>query len=101
MGATGTTTLDFGAFPGKSDTLVQVSQTAIGSASAVEAWIVPTATAEHSADEHLAETLRVVAGNVAAGVGFTIWALNTSQLNDPKGNGTRLYGRFTVGWVWV
>jgi hypothetical protein len=125
VGASGTTTVDFGAFPGKSDTSVAVSQPSILGGSLVEAWLYPVATADHSADEHLVETIRVIAGNVSAGVGFTIYAMNTSQLNEPLalanaaggfrsaattvsgtsgpsvgGIGTRIYGQFTVSWVW-
>ena len=131
MSAQGTATLDFGAFPGASDASVFVAAPAITGASLVEAWIFPAATADHSADEHLVETVRVVAGNVQAGVGFTIYGFNTSQLNEPLteygagrnhlstgtaaantgfgantrvgsvgGIGTRIYGKFNVGWVW-
>ena len=85
MAGQGTTTLDFGAFPGASDASVFVSAPTIGAGSLVEAWIFPAATADHSADEHLVETIKVVAGNVQAGVGFTIYGLNTSQLNEPLG----------------
>jgi hypothetical protein len=126
MGATGTTTVNFGAFPGSSDTSVAVTgQATIASGSFVEAWITPTATADHTADEHWVEPIKVVAGNVVAGTGFTIYAMNTNQLNEPLtmpgvakfrsaattvygdtkpsigGQGTRLYGQFTVSWVWV
>lgn len=132
MGAQGTATLDFGAFPGKSDAAVAVTgQTGILAGSLVEAWIRPEATADHSADEHMAETLKVFAGNIVPGTGFTIYGFNTSQLNEPVqpprlpstavlptagmppaglakagpegaggGKGTRIYGQFTVAWVW-
>jgi hypothetical protein len=132
MGAQGTTTLDFGAFPGKSDASVAVTgQASIVSGSLVEAWIRPEATADHSADEHMVETLRVVAGNIVAGTGFTIYGFNTSQLNEPLteygqgrnhrstgtvaantgqganthqgsvgGQGTRIYGQWTIAWAW-
>lgn len=127
MGAQGTTTIDFGAFPGKSDASVDVTgQAAIVSGSLVEAWLRPVATADHTADEHLAETIKVMAGNIVAGTGFTIYALNTSQLNEPLGpikgvsgtlagqstsppthllptrggTGTRIYGQWTIAWVW-
>jgi hypothetical protein len=126
MGASGTTTVDFGAFPGKSDTTATITgQTTILAGSLVEAWLVPTATADHTADEHWLETIKVMAGTVVAGTGFTIYAVNTSQLNEPLslpsvaggfrtaatsvfgnsapsigGTGTRLYGLFTVAWVW-
>src|SRR5689334_13984305 len=102
MGAQGSTTIDFGAFPGKSDTSVAVTgQAAIVAGSLVEAWIRPEATADHSADEHLVETLRVSAGNIVAGTGFTIYGLNSSELIEAlTGKGTRLYGLWTVAWVW-
>lgn len=126
MGAQGTTTVDFGAFPGKSDTSVAVAQPAIGAGSLVEAWLYPVATADHTADEHLVETITVRAGNVVAGVGFTIYAMNYSQVNEPLlpfkgvttglagslsapqgfqqptqgGSGTRIYGQWTVAWCW-
>lgn len=128
MGAQGTTTVDFGAFPGKSDTSVAViGQAAIVAGSLVEAWLYPVATADHTADEHLVETITVRAGNIVAGTGFTIYALNYSQVNEPLapiagannrtiaggltraqgfqqqtagGIGTRIWGVWTVAWVW-
>jgi hypothetical protein len=125
VGAQGQTTIDFGAFPGASDASVVITgQTGILASSLVEAWLRPEATADHSADEHVVETLRVVAGNVVAGVGFTIYGVNTNTLNEPLtpagvsrfrstttttyghtmpsigGQGTRISGRFTVAWVW-
>lgn len=129
MSGFGTATLDFGAFPGGSDASVEVTgQASISSTSLVEAWIFPAATADHSADEHLLETLKVMAGNIVAGTGFTIYGVNTSQQNEPLepggagraatavvgaqgvhgwgglggrgGQGTRIYGTWNVGWVW-
>lgn len=126
----GTATLDFGAFPGSSDASVAVSAPTITALQLVEAWMFPAATTDHTADEHLVETIKVVAGNVVAGVGFTIYGINTSQLNEPVipapnassvfqatattvgiktaqpaaiayggGVGTRIYGKWNVGWV--
>lgn len=112
MGAQGTATLDFGAFPGKSDASVAVTgQTGILAGSLVEAWLRPEASADHSADEHMLETLKVVAGAIVAGTGFTIYGFNSSQLNERSpgnyndarggdGKGTRIYGAWSVGWVW-
>lgn len=114
MGAQGTTTLDFGAFPGKSDTSVAVTgQTGIVSGSLVEAWIRPEATSDHTADEHLVESIKVIAGNIVASTGFTIYGFNTSEVNEQEsgtqpgqqaryggGKGTRIYGQWTVAWVW-
>lgn len=92
--AVGTATLNFGAFPGTTDTSVAVTgQSGILSGSAVEAYIAPVATAEHTADEHWVESIQVTAGNIVAGTGFTIYGRTT----DSK----RLYGNFNIGWVWV
>jgi hypothetical protein len=118
MGAQGTTTIDFGAFPGASDTSIAVTgQAGIVAGSLVEAWIRPVATADHTADEHWVETIKVVAGNIVAATGFTIYGLNTNSINEPQalhserfrdtkyepingGKGTRLYGVWTVAWCW-
>jgi hypothetical protein len=126
--ATGTATLDFGAFPGKSDASVAVTgQTGIVSGSLVEAWIRPEATSDHTADEHMLETLKVFAHTIVAGIGFTISGFNTSEINEQqqrfKGElsspntpatvpqsfqlpqsepkGTRIYGQWTIAWAWV
>jgi len=118
MGAQGTTTLDFGAFPGGSDASVAVTgQTGILSGSLVEAWLFPAATTDHTSDEHLVESLKVSAGNIVAGTGFTVYGVNTSQLTEQSqsvippgiyfglgpntsGRGTRIYGKWNIGWVW-
>lgn len=124
MGAQGTTTVDFGAFPGVSDTSVVIAETGVSASSLVEAWLYPVDTADHTADEHLVETITIRAGNVQAGVGFTIYAMNYSQVNEPLetagpsrfrsaattvygyaapsvgGQGTLIYGLWTVAWVW-
>jgi hypothetical protein len=79
MGAQGTTTIDFGAFPGKSDASVAVTgQAGIVAGSLVEAWIRPVATADHTDTEHMVETIKVFAADIVAGTGFTIYAFNTS-----------------------
>ena len=98
----GTAVLDFGAFPGASDASVVVTgQTGILSTSVVNAFIRPVATADHTADEHLVETLQVRAGNIVVGTGFTIYGFNSNQINDSKGNGTRLSGQWTISWTWA
>lgn len=114
MATKGTATIDFGAFPGKSDASVAVTgQAGIVAGSLVDAWIRPVATADHTADEHMLETISIFAGNIVAATGFTIYAFNNSQLhefpiaadqNPPSGGqvgkGTRIYGLWTVAWVW-
>jgi len=124
-GAQGLTTIDFGAFPGSSDASLAITgQAGIDSASVVTAWLQPADTSDHTADEHRIETISVMAGNVIGGTGFTIYAQNTSQTNEPLlhngasnsrpaattvygytgmsvgGRGTRIYGKWTVAWKW-
>ena len=107
--ATGTATLDFGALPGKQDTSVAVTgQATIASDSKVGAWIIPTATADHLADEHLVEGLRIYAGNIVAGTGFTIYGFHDHgavESNDRADNAAVkdhfCWGRFTIAWAWV
>ena len=102
MGAQNTTTIDFGAFPGKTDATVAVTgQASILAGSLVEAWIFPTATADHSADEHWVDPPIVIAGNVVAGTGFTIYATaNIYDADNKYASSPRVYGKWTVAWVW-
>jgi len=135
VGAQGKTTIDFGAFPGKADASVAVTgQTGILTAtSLVEAWLFPQDTGTpgtatfHTADEHLAVAMRVQAGQIVDGVGFTIKAFCTDEKPEPVvptrgarnatllggltvaqgfqrprqgGKGPRLWGVWTVAWVW-
>lgn len=93
MGASGTTTIDFGAFPGKSDASVAVvGQAGIVAGSLVEAWPRPVDTADHKADEHLLHQIEVTAGNIVAGTGFTIYGVSNDK--------TRSYGVWQLAWVW-
>lgn len=110
MAAQGTTTVDFGAFPGVTDTTaVIIGQAGILAGSLVEAWIFPTATADHSVDEHWVDPPEVFAGNVIAGTGFTIYAVSKKRAEiGPTSDSLRIrnidmprvYGQWTVGWVW-
>lgn len=96
MAATGTSIIDFGAFPGASDaSLVVTGQTGILTSSVVEVWINPVASVDHSADEHLVETLGVSYSAIVANTGFTLRAFNTNQKGD-----TRLYGKWNIWWAW-
>jgi len=125
----GTATIDFGAFPGSSHATVAVTgQTGIVAGSIVQAWLCPVATADHSVDEHMLETISVHAADIVAGTGFTVHAFNVGTINEPTedarakdnlsqfraggpgqqslvgnrgGRGTRLYGQWTIAWSWV
>lgn len=107
----GTTSINFGAFPGVSDVTATVTgQTGIAGTSLVEAWIYPTATSDHSVDEHWVDPPNVKAGNIVAGTGFTIYgsaqpqdAQSLSQslsLINTGGDSARPYGLWTCAWVW-
>jgi hypothetical protein len=97
MSASGTATLDFGAFPGKTDASVAVTgQAGIVAGSLVGAWIRPTDTADHTADEHRIEALSITANTIVAGTGFTIYGMSASQF----GQSTLIYGTWTVAWAW-
>ena len=88
----GTTTINFGAFPGGTDASVVISgQASILAGSLVEAWVLPAATADHSADEHWLDKPDVTACAVVAGTGFSIYALAKTN---------RLYGLWNIAWVW-
>lgn len=92
MGAQGTAVLDFGAAPGaNSEASIAVSQASILADSSVEAWVRHAATADHTLDEVRFEQLRILAGSINAGVGFTIYG------EVLKG---RAWGRFNIDWVW-
>jgi hypothetical protein len=81
MGAQGTTSVNFGAFPGAVEASVAVTgQTGIVAGSLIEAWIFPDATADHSEDEHVAVVaegflrVSVAKSSIIVGTGFTIRA---------------------------
>jgi hypothetical protein len=98
--ATGTVNLNFGAFPGTNAATVDVtSQTGFVSTSAVEAWVFPKATTEHSVDEHIIEEL-AVSGTYQADGTIRIYGQATG-IGSRSQNGHNLYGNFNVGWVWV
>lgn len=105
---TGTATVDFGSFPGSSEASVNVTgQTGILSSSVVMASVRSEATDDHSAEEHLVETIGVRVGPITPGVGFTIFAFNTNPITEPAdprtgrgGQGTLLTGLFNVQWTW-
>lgn len=116
MPTTGTASLNFGAAPGAFEASVAVSgQAGILVGSALEAWVLPATTADHSIDEHIVDPPRVVAGNVVPGVGFTIYGFAPNQAPFPRvfagrdgehdGPATSQqachYGAWNVGWVWV
>jgi hypothetical protein len=120
MGAQGTTTIDFGAFPGASHVSIAITDTSILDTSLCEAWIRPEASADHTFDEHLVETIKFHAFGIDGFDALVIHAFNSGTINepvyDPKGNyspgpadaqtydrggkGTRIWGVWNVQWCW-
>lgn len=91
MGATGSAVLNFGSTSVGDASVVVTGQAGIVATSKVEAFIRLEATADHSVDEHRVEPLKITAGNIVAGVGFTIYGESNLQA----------YGLWAVTWVWV
>src|SRR5690348_647239 len=91
----GTATIDFGSISSpKTETSVTVTgQTGLlgDSSSRIEAWVRGEATTEHSVDEVVAHTPRVLA--VPNGAGQFIIRAWAHQLRE--------YGTFKIDWVWM
>jgi hypothetical protein len=62
----------------------------------------------------MVETIKITAGNIVPGDGFTIYGTNTSEFNahlelvdhdnsNPSkgGEGTRIWGQWRVSWAWA
>lgn len=78
MGALVTTTIDFGAYPGKAMASVIITgQTGITVNSLIEAFVDIGTTAQHNLDEHKVAPLDfdVSVGDKVVGIGFTIFAI--------------------------
>jgi hypothetical protein len=89
MSQQGTTTVDFGAFPGKTDTTATVTGIT-GSPAQGEAYLIPVATADHTAEEHVVDGPVVMAVPPSGG-NMTVYARTASP--------GRAYGLWSIGWV--
>lgn len=119
MGAQGTATLDFGAFPGSDVVSVDVNTVGVISTSAIEAWIRPVATSDHTDTDHVAANIRIVA-QFLSNDNIRIFGVNNNDVVPPYepisirvvGTGSRiknksdrqnapmLVGQYNVWWVW-
>lgn len=88
----GTSIIDFGGGAPMA-TLVVTGQPAILAGSLVYCWIKPEATTDHSVGEHIVEDIKVVASDVVAGTGFTIYGLSPGPLTTPDLSPLALLGR--------
>jgi len=89
----GTATLTFGNFPGSNETSLAITgQTQITTNSKIKVYIVATTTADHTLNDHTYLPLfaQFTAGNIVAGIGFTIYGRSTEKLQ----------GTFKVNWEW-
>ena len=94
MAGTGTTTIDFGSYPGSSEAQVSViNEAGILSTSLCEAWISAVATADHTISDHTyaAALVSLSCSAPTEGVGFTIYGRCLDKMQ----------GTFTVNWVWA
>lgn len=121
MGAQGTATLDFGAFPGSNVAFVDVAAVGVVAGSAIEAWMRPVATADHTDTDHIAAPMKVV-GTYLSDDNIRIYGINESDVMPPeeeqrpeanpgisslRSGLTRVrqpapmfVGQFSVNWVW-
>ena len=121
MGAQGTATLDFGAFPGSNVAITDVVATGVISTSAVEAWIRPETTADHSDMDHVAAPMRVI-GTYLSDNNIRIYGVNINDVIPPlepqaldrnfttlatkpearldRQKSPMLVGTYNVNWVW-
>lgn len=93
-GGSGTAILDFGSGAPMA-TVAVTGQAALLAGSLVYCWIKPEATADHSEHEHIVESIKVVAADIVAGVGFTIWGLCPDPAIAPAGPDLARLGRFS------
>lgn len=110
--------LDFGAFPGSSVATVDVAAAGVVAGSAIEAWIYPAASVDHTDIDHIAAAMRVV-GTYLSDDNIRIYGLNTNDVMPPeepllatttndrglvRNPGRQpppmLVGQFNVSWVW-
>jgi hypothetical protein len=93
MGASGTATLDFGTAPGSNEASVDITgQAAILAGSETDAWIVATATGDHTANDaaYAAALVGISTGALVAGTGFTVYGRSVEKMQ----------GTFNLQWAW-
>ena len=93
--AQGTSTIDFGAFPGSNEASIAVTgQGTISATSKAEAYIMgDDTTSDHTANDHryFAALIGLSCGTPTVSTGFTIYARSTEKLQ----------GTYKVRWVWA
>lgn len=90
VGGSGVVTINFGG-AGATVTSVVVTGQPVQLTSAIAVNLLAMPTIDHSIDEHVVEEIDVIAGNIVAGVGFTIYARTRNR---------SLRGTYSVAWRW-
>jgi len=93
MGASGETTIDFGATPTQEANIAITGQGSILAASLAEAWIMGAITTDNNENAHLfgGVSMKCTCGIPTAGTGFTIYATCIAGAAS---------GQFKLKWVW-
>lgn len=94
IGNSGTTQVDFGAWPGSNEADTTVAgQDSIRADSETDAWIGAIATTDHTINDHAYAKafVGVMAGAPSVGTGFAIYVRSTE----------RLTGKFSIQWAWA
>lgn len=99
MDRRGRTTIDFGSFPGVSHIETTFGANGVRTTDNPTAWLVPIATADHTADEHMVEPIRVIASCETDDL-LTFRALveNAPAGGTVNNNTPTAYGLWTVAW---
>lgn len=92
--ATGTATIDFGAFPGANEASVVVSDGSVAALSYIEPFVMATdTTTDHTAEDHryLPLLAAFTAGNVVVSTSFTLYGRSQEKLQ----------GTFKIRWAYA
>lgn len=91
---TGTATISFGSTPVSEGSVTITGQAGILSGSFVEAFLMVEAATGNTVDDakFAGVALRIIVGDIIAGIGFTIYVTSISGL---------ITGDLNIRWVWV
>lgn len=88
---TGSAIIDFGSTLCTDASIDITGQTGILSTSYINVQLIGIDSVDHDSDEHIIEDIKVIAGNIIPGTGFTIYAHCNIGLT---------YGKFNLVWNW-
>lgn len=97
--ASGQQAIDVGALPGVDMFTTTITASNCTATSAVEAWILPKDTTDHSVDEHIIDAPKVVAHSPAAGSFSVTFKNNFDSNNSNSAHASMIFGTWNIGWV--